>query len=95
MFLVIEANRVWFVRLKNYLIERYKRVRLSEKDIGTSYLLILILDLPEKPEISVRPLSPYSVAITILNESINEEGPYVVRYKSLPQVVFIPMLPFR
>ena len=95
MFLVIEANRVWFVRLKNYLIERYKRVRLSEKDIGTSYLLILILDLPEKPEISVRPLSPYSVAITILNESINEEAPYVVRYKSLPQVVFIPMLPFR
>lgn len=95
MFLVIEANRVWFVRLKNYLIERYKRVRLSEKDIGTSYLPILILDLPEKPEISVRPLSPYSVAITILNESINEEGPYVVRYKSLPQVVFIPMLPFR
>ena len=95
MFLVIEANRVWFVRLKNYLIERYKRVRLSEKDIGTSYLPILILDLPEKPEISVRPLSPYSVAITILNESINEEGPYVVRYKSLPQVVFIPMLSFR
>ena len=35
MFLVIEANRVWFVRLKNYLIERYERVRLSEKNIGT------------------------------------------------------------
>ena len=95
MLLVIEANRVWFVRLKNYLIERYKRVRLSEKDIGISCLPILILDLPEKPEISVRPLSPYSVAITILNESINEEAPYVVRYKSLPQVVSIAMLPFR
>lgn len=88
--LVIEANRVWFVRLKNYLIDRYKRVRLSEKDIGTPQQTVSSVDLPEKPEISVKPLTPYSASITILNESITEEAPYVVRYKSLPQVVVYP-----
>lgn len=49
------------------------------------------VDLPEKPEISVKALSPYSVSITILNDSLKEETPYVVRYKSLPQVIVYPL----
>lgn len=52
-------------------------------------MYLLRIDDLGKPKISVKVLSPYSASITILNQSIQEEAPYVVCYKSLPQVISV------
>lgn len=95
--IVIETNRIWFVRLKDYLMNRYAKAKTTEQGISISFLPVFLLDLPEAPSIEVTALSEYSAMITILNEEINQstesELLYVVRYRSLPHVS-LSFLPF-
>lgn len=88
--LVIEANRTWFVRLKEYLIDRFHKAKTTEQGLS-SIPVVFQIDLPVAPEIEVNAISEFSAEIIIVNSEINKcsdkERLFVVRYKSLPDVV--------
>lgn len=87
LILVIEENRLWFVKLKEYLLQRYEKVKKTVIGIGTTARASL-LDLPDPPTIEVHILSSYSARIVITNteENANQEEKYVVRYRTDPPV---------
>lgn len=86
--LVIEENRLWFVKLKEYLLQRYEKVKKTVIGIGIT-AVDSSLDLPDPPVIDVQILSCYSARIVIVNtdENASQEEKYVVRYRTDPPVV--------
>ena len=73
---MIEENRLWFVRLKEYLLNRYNRAKATADGIGI--------------EIEVTVMSAYTARIVITNAEVNnqatQEEKYVVRYRIDPPV---------
>ena len=86
---MVEANREWFVRLKDYLVKRYKAAKeLRERDGGCG-AVASCPDLPEAPIIAVNCMSPYNAMITVTNSEVNascEEQLFVVKYRTVPHV---------
>lgn len=88
VIVVIEENRLWFVKLKEYLLQRYDKVKKTVIGIGTA-VVDSSLDLPDPPVVEVQILSCYSARIVIVNtdENASQEEKYVVRYRTDPPVV--------
>lgn len=86
----MEANREWFVRLKQYLIERYHAAKDMKEGRSSHRASVTQVDVPVAPIIAARSISPYKVEITVLNEEVVDEECkehlFVVKYRTLPHV---------